>query len=51
MTDGLFSDPVHVEPVRAPGERPTMDPFLAPPADAEPDGRPAHPAATVPPRH
>ena len=48
MTDGLFSDPVHVEPVQAPGKRPAVDPFLAPPADPEADAA-APPAALVPP--
>jgi hypothetical protein len=45
MTDGLFSDPVHVEPVQAPGERPAVDPFHVPSPDTELTG-PAQPATT-----
>jgi hypothetical protein len=32
MTDQLFSDPVHVEPVRAPEGQPSSDPFRSAPS-------------------
>lgn len=46
MTDQLFSDPEAAEPVRAPGARPSADPFRVPDAD-DPDD-PDAPAPHVP---
>ncbi|MFC4031973.1 hypothetical protein ACFO3J_10820 [Streptomyces polygonati] len=47
MTDQLFSDPEHVEPVRAPGARPSSDPFQVLPPAETPDA-PDTPAQTAP---
>ncbi|WNI14556.1 hypothetical protein [Actinacidiphila sp. ITFR-21] len=50
MTEQLFSDPEHVEPVRAPGARPSADPFHVPAPDAAEQPEPQTPRAAEP-RH